>query len=203
MKKNLSLIYIVLLCLSLPIVMYAQDDEKTQTLLGGKKLVNTGNLGIFIPPSYGFTQMDGSSASLFNLRGGVSWNEKLSFGGYIATSLNQINPESEKIQGIYMDYWSVGGFAEYTLHADKLFHVYFPVYIGYGEVGMDNDAGLGDATFFQIVPETLLEVNVHKNVRFNLGAGYRFEGDMEYRNFNQADLSGITGYVGLNIGLLI
>lgn len=204
MKNIFRFICIALVCLTLPTGVLAQDDDKTKTLLGDRPLVNTSNLGYFVAPSYGFTQMDDSAASLLNIRGGVSINEKMAFGGYFATSLNQINPESETVQGIYMDYWSVGGFAEYILHSDKLFHVSFPLYIGYGEVQMDNeagDAGLGEATFFQIEPGALLEINLHKNVRFNIGAGYRFVGDMEYRNLNQSDLSGITGYVGLKIGL--
>ncbi len=69
---------------------------------------------------------------------------------------------------------------------------------------MDNesgDAGLGESTFFQIEPSALLEINLHKNVRFNIGAGYRFAGQMEYRNFNQSDISGLIGYVGLKFGL--
>lgn len=69
---------------------------------------------------------------------------------------------------------------------------------------MDNengDAGLGEANFFQIEPSALLEVNLHKYVRFNIGAGYRFVGQMSYRNLNQSDISGLTGYVGLKFGL--
>jgi hypothetical protein len=148
--------------------------------------------------------MDGSTVSLFNLRGGLNIRDKISFGAYFSTSLNEINPESETVQGIYMDYWSVGGFAEYTLLSKNVFHVTFPLYIGYGEVQMDNevgDAGLGEENFFQIKPSALLEVNLHKYVRLNLGAGYRLVGQMEYRNFNQSDISGLTGYLGLKFGL--
>jgi len=42
---------------------------------------------------------------------------------------------------------------------------------------------------------------LHKHIRFNAGAGYRIIGNMEYRNLNQSNLSGITGYVGLKFGL--
>lgn len=148
--------------------------------------------------------MDGSSVSIFNLRGGVNFKDKVSIGGYFNTSINDINPESENLPNIYMDYWSVGGFAEYTLLAKKLVHLTFPLYLGYGEVQMDNeigDVGLGEANFFQIEPSALLEINLHKNIRFNLGAGYRIVGQMNYRNFDQSDLSGFTGYAGLKFGL--
>ncbi len=69
---------------------------------------------------------------------------------------------------------------------------------------MDNEdgvAGLGESNFFQIEPVALLEINLHKYVRLNLGAGYRFVGQMEYRNFDQSDISGLTGYLGLRIGI--
>lgn len=85
-----------------------------------------------------------------------------------------------------------------------LFHVTLPLYIGFGEVQMDNENGeidLSESNFFQIEPAALLEVNLHKYVRFNMGAGYRFVGEMDYRNFNQSDISGLTGYVGLKFGL--
>jgi hypothetical protein len=128
----------------------------------------------------------------------------LSFGAFYQVSINEIFPRSESISNVYMDYWAVGGFAEYTLLSKRLFHLTFPLYFGYGEVQMDNDfgdAGLGEANFFQIEPSALLELNLNRYVRLNAGAGYRFVGEMQYRNFNQADISGLTGYIGLKIGL--
>jgi hypothetical protein len=60
---------------------------------------------------------------------------------------------------------------------------------------------MGEANFYQVEPSALLELNIHKYVRFNIGAGYRFVGQMSYRNMDQRDLSGFTGYVGLKIGV--
>lgn len=184
--------------------LFAQDNNEAKTLLGSGKPISTKDLGFFFAPSYGLTQMDRSTTSLFNLRGGINLKDKFSFGGYFNTSLNQIRPESEIIQNIYMDYWTVGGFAEYTLFSKKVAHLTFPLYFGYGEVQMDNengDARLGEANFFQIEPSALLEVNLHKYVRFNIGGGYRFVKQMNYRNLNQSDISGLTGYIGLKFGL--
>lgn len=183
---------------------FAQDNQEAKTLFGSGNSINIKDLGFFVAPSYGLTQMDGSTTSLFNLRGGINLKDKVSFGAYFNTSLNQIRPQSETTPNVYMDYWTVGGFAEYTLFSKKVAHLTFPLYVGYGEVEMDNengDAGLGEANFFQIEPSALLEINLHKYVRFNIGAGYRFAGQMNYRNFNQSDISGLTGYVGLKFGL--
>lgn len=203
--NNKTLSVFAFICLTMfQVSLFAQNNSEAKTLFGNGNLISTKDLGFFIAPSYGITQMDGSTASLFNLRGGINLKDKYSFGAYFNTSLNQIRPQSETIQNIYMDYWTVGGFAEYTLFSKKVAHLTFPLYLGYGEVQMDNengDAGLGEANFFQIEPSALLEVNLHKYVRFNIGAGYRFVGQMSYRNLNQSDISGLTGYAGLKFGL--
>lgn len=202
-KKIASIIFATSLVLTHSIVV-AQETEETNTLFGNGKSINTENLGFFVAPAYGITQIDGSTASLFNLRAGLTIKDKFSIGAYYTTSLNQINPQSEKTPNLYMDYWSAGGFVEYTVLQKKLLHVTLPLFVGIGEVQMDNengDAGLGESNFIQIEPSALLEINLHKYVRFNIGAGYRIVGNMQYRNFNQSNISGLTGYVGLKFGL--
>lgn len=204
MNKKIISAFVTILLTMFQVSLFAQDNNEAKTLFGSGNTLSTKDLGFFVAPSYGITQMNGGTVSLFNLRGGINLKDKFSFGAYFNTSLNQIRPQSETIQNIYMDYWTVGGFAEYILFSKKVVHLTFPLYVGYGEVEMDNeigDAGLGEANFFQIEPSALLEVNLHKYVRFNIGAGYRFVGQMNYRNFNQSDISGLTGYVGLKFGL--
>ena len=186
----------------------AQQEGAPKTLFSSGKGINTENLGFFVAPKVGFTQIDGDNAFLFNLRAGMSLNPTFSFGAYFNTSLNRINPQSvillPILSNVYLDYWTVGGFAEFTAYANKLVHVSFPLYLGYGEVQMDNengDAGLGEAQFFQIEPSALLELNVHKNVRFNAGVGYRFVSELNYLGITTSELSGLTGYLGLKFGL--
>lgn len=191
-------------CLLLGNLMYAQESNEAKSLFGDGSSLSTENLGFFIAPVLGITTMDGSSASLLHVRGGLNMGDKISIGGYFSTSINEIYPESESVQNVYMDYWALGGFAEYTLLAKNVFHLTVPLFVGYGEVQMDNEigeAGLGEANFLQIEPAAMLEVNLNKYIRFNLGAGYRIVGEMEYRNFNQSDISGLTGYVGFKLGL--
>lgn len=203
MKKiKISIAALFLLLVQAHLV--AQKNDQAQTLLQNTKPLNTENIGFFVAPALGFTQMDGGSASLLNVRGGINSKDKFSVGAYVATSINQIFPESETVPNVYMDYWSFGGFVEYTILSKKAFHFTLPLFIGYGEVQMDNeegDAGLGESNFLQVEPAAMLEVNVHKNVRFNLGAGYRFVENMNYRNFDQSNISGVTAYVGLKVGV--
>lgn len=197
MKKIILLVLVSSLGL-LSTQLFAQ----TKTLLDQKNLFK--NVGFMISPNYGLSAMDGGSTSLFSLRAGAVFNNKLTIGGFYNTSINQIQPQSETIPSVYMDYRAAGGFVEYTIFTDKLIHLTFPIYIGAGEVEMDNErgnAGLGESNFFLIEPSALLEVNLHKNVKFNIGTGYRAVGSMSYRNFNQSDISGFTGYIGLKLGI--
>jgi hypothetical protein len=178
--------------------------EETQTLFGGANALNAEKIGYFIAPGFAYTEMDGASVGLFQARAGVSYDGALSIGGFYEVSMNEIYPKSETLTNVYMDYWATGGFIEYTLLSDKLVHISFPVSAGFGEVQMDNEAGeagLGESNFFVLEPAALLEVNLAKYVKLNAGAGYRVVGQMNYRNFNQNDLSGFNGRIGLKIGL--
>jgi hypothetical protein len=200
--KQIFLMFGYIVCI--PFLLVAQPVNEARTLFGNGNPLNAKDVGFFVAPSVGITQMDASNALLFNIRGGIDLKDKLTFGAYYSVSMNQIKPRSEIVPNVYMDYWSVGGFGEYTLLSKKLVHVTFPIYMGFGEVQMDSeidDVELGEANFFQIEPSAMLEVNLHKYVRFSLGAGYRIVNEMQYRNLNQSDLSGFTGYMGLKFGL--
>jgi hypothetical protein len=195
----------VIVLLSAVSMARSQDVGDAQTLFGGNARFQMEDIGFAIAPSIGLTQLDGSTASLFNVRGGLNLNDVVTAGGFYSVTLNQTVPQSELVPGVYMDYWSAGVLLEYTLFAKRLVHLTFPFTAGYGEVQMDNeegDADLGESNFFQVEPSALLEVNLFKHVRLNIGAGYRFVGPMNYRNFNESDISGqLTGYVGLRFGL--
>ena len=200
MTKKDSL-FIVLFSIILCNYHLAQNNDANLLF---KNQVKLNDIGFVVAPGFAITKMDGSTASLFSLHGGLSLNDKVSFGAYFRSSLNQIKPQSETIQNIYLDYWTTGGFFDYTMFSKKAVHLNFPVFFGYGEVEMDNDfgnAGLGEAHFFQLEPAVNLELNLHQYMRFNIGAGYRIVGQMNYRNFNQSDISGLNMYLGLKFGL--
>lgn len=188
-------------------ILYGQEQKQSKTLIGNNSSIKAKDIGIFAAPMLGVTSMDGVTAPLMHVRGGINVKDKFSLGLYASTLLNDIVPQSEVIADKYMDYWTVGAFAEYTLLSKELVHITIPLFFGYGEVEMDAfndgfpDIDLGEANFFQIEPSVLLEVNLHKHVRLNAGAGYRFVSNMNYRNINQNNISGLTAYAGLKIGL--
>lgn len=182
----------------------AQDSTAAQTLFGKEAILSLKDLGFYAAPTYGITQMDGSTSLLFNLRSGLSIRDKFSVGGYFNTTLDEISPLHRNNSSTYLDYWTMGGFVEYTLFPKKLVHITLPVLFGYGEVELDEegrDEYYEEGNFFQIEPMALLEINLHKYVRFNLGAGYRFVGPINNQDFDQSDISGLTGNIGLKVGL--
>lgn len=183
---------------------YAQNEKEAEVLFGKLGSIETKDIGFFVAPAYGFTSMDGSHASLFNIRAGLGLGSQWSLGGFGSVSMNRIMPQSETVTNVYMDYWVAGGFVEYTLLSKKLFHLSVPVGLGYGEVQMDNEAGaagLGEANFIQFEPGALLEINLHPYVRLNAGLSYRLLSDFTYRNLNEQAISGLTGQIGLKFGL--
>jgi hypothetical protein len=198
-----SFIYLFVLAI-VSIQVKGQEGKDANTLFGNKSMVKKSDLGFFLAPMLGFTKMDDASTMLLHVRGGLNVKDKWSVGGYFSTSVNEIKPKSEVLPNLYMDYRSFGGFVEYTLMSKKLIHLSFPIFIGYSEIEMDNEFGsarLGEANFIQIEPSAMLEMNLHKHVRFNVGAGYRIAGNLSYRNISQQDVSGMTGYIGFKFGL--
>jgi hypothetical protein len=111
-----------------------------------------------------------------------------------------------------------GGFVEYSLWSDQLIHLTIPLFIGGGELSLDNRgddnqqdwySSYGDDYFFVVEPGLQAELNLYKYVRFHLGAGYRIVNGIDYNetsdtenlNLGNSDISGFTLSAGLEIGL--
>lgn len=178
----------------------AQAEPQAKTLFGKSKIKN---VDFFVSPAFGITSMDNATVSLLLLRAGVEIDNKFSVGGFYSLSLNEIRPQSEVIPNIYMDYRVGGGFIEYTAYSNRLIHVGFPLMVGYGEVEMDNDSdtglNLGEQDFFVVEPGVMAKMNLYKKVQLNLGTSYRLVSNMNYRNLNQSDISGLVGYLGVKL----
>lgn len=183
------------------LIAIGQSDEPTETLFSN---LGETKLGAMAEAWYGYNQIQGADAHLLGVRAGAVFNRQLTLGGFYQQSVNQVLPENELLTNIYLDFWSAGGFVEYTLASNKLVHFSFPLFIGIGEVQMDNedgDANLGEANFLLIEPTALMEVNLLKNIRLNIGAAYRFTSEVTYRSVDQNDLMGLRMHCGLKFVL--
>lgn len=161
-------------------------------------------LGFFVSPSIQGTSIDGAGAVMGTLRAGVTLQSKWSVGGFYQGSFGEIYPTSESSRINYLDFRSGGGFIEFTPKSSNIIHLTFPLLVGMGEVQFDNDfgqAGLGEANFVHIEPQVQVQVNVHKFVKGFAGVGYRWVSPLTYRSLTEREVSGITGQIGLKVGL--
>lgn len=208
-KKSLAA-YSLLLFLALTnIHLKAQENKEANTVFSKLSTldINFKDFGFFVAPAYSLTQMAEEPNSLFHVRGGFNYKDKWSIGGYFNTALDEFDLDLEDQIELDLNYWSVGGFIEYTLYSKKMLHLTFPLYIGYAELEADNDfegndyGDYDELEFFEIEPSALLELNLHKHIRFNIGAGYRFSLPMDEGYFNDPTISGFTANFGLKFGL--
>jgi hypothetical protein len=149
----------------------------------------------------------GETAVFTSLRGGVTFDRKLSIGGAYSFTVNDFTPSSESDQEVYLDMWMGGLLVEYSLNPDKLVHLTFPLVLGAGEAELDwregalaygSDPLFGEANFFFLEPGAALEVNLLPFLQIQGGLSYRLiPGQVDYRGLDQGDLSGFTGLLGL------
>ncbi len=196
MKKS----FLFFFCSVVALWVQAQDDTP-KTLLGNSPKIPP--LGVVVVPSVQLTDMGGATTALFNLRGGLTLGKKVTLGAFYTQSMNDPVPDNELIPGIHLDYVAGGAMVEYTWKPDQLLHLTFPLLIGVGEVEMDGDGPpvlLGSSSFMTVEPAALLELNIHKYVRFNAGLSYRWISNMDYRNLDQSDISGFSFQAGIKFG---
>ncbi|WP_209330436.1 hypothetical protein [Lunatimonas salinarum] len=181
-------------------------QEAPETLFNGK--VSFSNLGVFVDPGFQMTQIAGENTGYFLFRGGVTFGDKLSFGGFYGQMINDIRPASfENIlpPRAHMDSYQAGGFIEYTLQASKMVHLTFPLAFGMMELEVDEEGRDFDyeetKTLF-VEPGAQIEVNLHRFARLHAGLGYRMmTGSIQdYPGVPDAG-NALTFQIGLKMGV--
>jgi len=184
-------------------VVSAQNNSQTL-------FENVPEIGFYLSPGLQAGPVAGETAGFASLKGGVTFAQQFTVGGMYSFSFNEFTPSVETDQDIYMDVQLGGLLLEYTLSPSKLFHFTFPLAVGAGEVQMDwkesspnyNSDMLSEDNFLFVEPGAMLEVNVARYVRLNAGLTYRLvPGGVDYRTYDAADLSGLTGLFGLKFGI--
>ncbi|WP_100629718.1 outer membrane beta-barrel protein [Algoriphagus formosus] len=201
MKK--TFLFIAFISLSLTSLKAQEDPE---TLFDGK--LSFSNLGVFVDPGFQATQVAGENTGYFLFRGGMTFGDKLSLGGFYGQMVNDIRPASfENIlpARAHVDSYQAGGFIEYTLQASKMVHLTFPLSFGIMELEVDEEGRDFDyeetKTFF-VEPGAQVEVNLHRFARLHAGVGYRvMTGSIE--DFPGVPEAGnaLTFQIGLKMGV--
>ncbi len=189
----------------------APEDQPIQTLFN-----SSGPVGWWISPDFAFTQIDGRTAWLGGLSGGViiDHNFSIGLGGYGITNSNQLN-----FTGIVdtADVYLYGGYGglklEYRLNPTKVVHVAFPLLIGGGGAAYttwnyenyDPDADETDYqyawdSFFVIEPGMIIGVNLLKWLRLDVGYSYRYAPGLSLPKTDSNMLCGFAGNFSLKFG---
>jgi hypothetical protein len=194
---------IFILCFTI-INVSAQQGKEVKTVFGSGKP----QLGYFINPSCQLGKFAGSTAVIPGLGAGVVFNNKVSCGIVYKLTVTENTPPGE-VDQLYLHGQWAGLRCEYTLKPESVVHLSFPVEIGAGEIELDLKDSYenqpiaippGDCWFANIEPGVAIEINLHKYLKFNISAGYRFVSDVSFRSLTEKDLMGFTSTASFKIG---
>lgn len=190
-------------------VLNAQEsssNDEPKTLFNGNGDVKVAAFG---SAEASVTSLASESTFLTGFNAGVTLNNRWSFGGFYAFSVNEVVPKKNIPTNTYLDLRMGGGILEYRFLPNSLVHINVPVLIGGGEVQLDHrgdydelDVDFSEKNFFVVEPGVMGELNVTKAIKFQLGVTYRaLLMDGSYFNIDQDELSGINGKAGIRIQL--
>jgi hypothetical protein len=183
----------------------AQTKDNAKTVFGNLKP----HMGYFINPSCQFGKFGGATAVIPGIGAGLIFNNNLSVNLLYKFTVTENTP-AEVSDQLYLHGQWFGLKAEYSIKPEGAVHLNFPLEIGAGEIELDlkdsyeNDHVVipsDDSWYAYLEPGVAVEINLHKYVKLNLSAGYRFVSDVTFRNISETDLKGFTFSTGLKIGL--
>jgi hypothetical protein len=197
---------LLILLLLISLNTTAQNTEKAKTLFGN----GMPQLGYFISPSVQAGKIAGFTAVVPGVGIGVVLNKRVYLGAVYKFIVNENTPTGESDNTLYLDQRWYGAKCEYSLNPLKAVHLNFPLEVGAGHMEMDKKDAYGDngfslsdnnASFAYVEPGVALEMNLHKFVKLNFSASYRFVSDVTFRSLKAKDLTGPICGVSLKIGL--
>ncbi len=184
----------------------AQNDEEAKTLFGN----GMPHLGYYLSPSCQVGQIAGFTAIVPGVGIGVVLNRNIYIGAVYKFIVNENTPTGETDNTLYLDQRWYGVKCEYSIMPQKAIHINFPLEVGASHIEMDKKDAYGDrgftlsdndASFAYVEPGVALEINMHKYVKLNFAAGYRFVSDVKFRSLPAKELTGVNCSVSLKIGL--
>jgi hypothetical protein len=196
-RFNLSEIAAVLPVLLLcSLNLNAQEDTRPSLLGSG----GIENVDLILSPGASFYGYAGEPSISIRLRGGALFSERFGLGGFYEFTVLDVRPEEEPTTR-YLDYRAAGGYLEYTFWSDRILSLSVPVFIGAGEVQLDADEDFdldfGEEEFLVVEPGAILDLRLIPSLSVYGGFSYRFTGGFTYRSFDQSDIQGLTGQLGL------
>lgn len=206
LKTILTGVFLVIFLLN------ASAQETEEATLFGDDLKLT---GWFVELPFTHAQVIEKNIFMTGISGGVIFNDVVRVGLAGRSFSNKFNRIAiagvDDGNGGYLRGSEGGLFIEPVIGNNKLVHLTIPIMIGagYAEVKTkakypdeDNEMDhldIDDQVYFLFKPSVQIEVNLHKNIRFGAGVGYRFTSDNQLEGVDN-DLSGFSSNVSLKIG---
>jgi hypothetical protein len=190
-------------------VVRAQDDE---TLFPEEF-----KSGYFGGPVIRATRMHDEFALTAGARGGWIVNRSVVLGASAHYLVNSVSvatevPDTVAVVDTTLDITVIYGGPEfeYINGSHRLLHYTVTMLVGAGLIEYkdyecsvcdeDADTDLDTDIFFVVEPSVNLMLNVAPMLRIGLGVSYRYTHDVELRNLDNADLSGVSGLLTVKIG---
>lgn len=198
MKKLLAAGLMAIFC-----IMQTQAQDETKTLFKGSSELQS--WGVALAPELSSTQFYNQNTAIGEIALGVILNNKWYIGGYYGASMNDLDaPQEMNPQVSELEFHSYGMRLEYTVAADNLLHLSFPLNIGIfdAENSLSQSKAYNEVSYLAVTPGAQLELNVSKYLRAFAGARYRLlvteiDSDPVIRDVD----SGVRINAGLRIGL--
>ncbi len=176
-----------------------------ETLFGGDVAV-----GGFGGPFLQATAINNQFGLLVGGGGGVIIGHTIMLGGAGYGGVNNDSEEEAPSGRPYLNVGYGGGVLQYIHRSDDLVHFNLGVLVGAGGVGYRAQSGddgysgngrdtLSDA-FFVVEPALDAELNVTRNFRICIGAGYRMVSGIQLRGLSNSDIGGPSARLLLKFG---
>jgi hypothetical protein len=159
--------------------------------------------GGYIAPVLKFSEINNELGIFGGYKLGWIINHKYSIG--LGGNMLINNPDKMQDMNsnrIHLGY--MGGLLEYIINPDDLIHFSISTLIGWGRAGSYANGSMMSGNinrFFVAEPELNLTINILKNLRFNIGGGYRFVTGSKVEGISDKGLSGVTGTVAIQAGI--
>ncbi|MEQ9438920.1 MAG: hypothetical protein RIG62_07710 [Cyclobacteriaceae bacterium] len=187
-------------------LLYAQEDNKQETLVNGFRITSSGGYG---GPSLRSSTIRGDFALLFGGYGGWYVNKKWMFGGGGYGLVTQLDvPESASVrptEELHYDMGYGGFMVEYILKSDRMLHLTTHMLVGGGGISQDleGEPDLTEGThsnFFVFEPGVGVELNITDFFRLNGGLTYRLISGSDTPGIQDKDLSSMAVFLNFKFG---
>lgn len=202
---NISLNAMKVVGLIVGVLLAVASVRAQETLFDGDVAI-----GGFGGPFMEATSINKQFGLLVGGGGGVIIGHTIRLGGAGYGLVNNVSDEEAPSGRPYLNVGYGGGFLQYVHRSDDLVHFNIGVLVGAGGVGYraqngdDGDSGNGRDTlsdaFFVVEPSLDAELNVTRNFRISIGAGYRIVSGIQLQGLSNGDIGGPNACLLLKFG---